>query len=326
MYDYMHTAFVLSNEFVIMYVLLVYAQLLLLDEDSCATNFMSRDSLMSELVQAKSEPITTFLERVRELYEVYGVSSIIVVGGCGAYFSVADTVICMDSYIAVDVTERAKAIAASTQQYKWAINSAIVSKGASCVDGKEDIAMLSATVLRGIDVTMSAVGNGGSGTSTTSLSDTNGLQRRGHFDRNMFSNRSVDIRSLSLRQYGKVFVRDKSSIRCGNSHDDAELMIDLSAVEQLVEVGQLRAIAQAMERLHDDGKERGLRQSLLQVVDDLDAEIGKNGIMHLFPSTSSSSPYDHHIFHGRITRPRKLEVAAAINRWRKLKTAILSER
>ena len=79
--------------------------LLLLDEDSCATNFMSCDSLMSELVQPKSEPITTLLERIRELHEVYGVSSIIIVGGCGAYFSVADTIICMDSYVAMDVTK-----------------------------------------------------------------------------------------------------------------------------------------------------------------------------------------------------------------------------
>jgi hypothetical protein len=49
-------------------------------------------------------------------------------------------------------------------------------------------------------------------------------------------------------------VRNTSSIRCGNSHDDAELMIDLSAVEQLLEVGQLRAIVQVMESLHDDTK------------------------------------------------------------------------
>ncbi len=65
---------------------------------------------MSELVQPKSEPITTLLERIRELHEVYGVSSIIIVGGCGAYFSVADTIICMDSYVAMDVTKRAKMI------------------------------------------------------------------------------------------------------------------------------------------------------------------------------------------------------------------------
>ena len=70
----------------------------------------------------------------------------------------------------------------------------------------------------------------------------------------MFSSRGVDLWSLSLRHHDKVFVRNTSSIRCGNSHDDAELMIDLSAVEQLLEVGQLRAIVQAMESLHDDTK------------------------------------------------------------------------
>ena len=80
------------------YVLLMNVFLLLLDENSCSTNFMSCDSLMSELVQPKSEPITTLLERKRELHEVYGVSSIIIMGGC------------MDSYVAMDVTKRAKMI------------------------------------------------------------------------------------------------------------------------------------------------------------------------------------------------------------------------
>jgi len=78
--------------------------LLLLDEDTCATNFMSRDLLMSQVVSSKQEPITCFLERVRELYDCHGISSILVVGGCGAYFGVADFVLMMESYCASDVT------------------------------------------------------------------------------------------------------------------------------------------------------------------------------------------------------------------------------
>jgi hypothetical protein len=285
-------------------------QLLLLDEDSCATNFMSRDSLMSELVHVKSEPITTFLERVRELYEVYGVSSIIVVGGCGAYFSVADTVICMDSYAAVDVTEKAKTIYANYQ-------------------GGSSSTILPVSSAHGIDATpavgsstsvlYSSNGKKDSGVVCSTTADLGELQRRGNFISNMVSNRAVDVRSLSLRQHGKVFVRDKSSIRCGNSsHDDAELVLDLSAVEQLVEVGQLRAIAQVMERLHDSSRARdrlGLARSLRQVIDEVDSEIENKGITHSEPDS-----YDNHIFHGKLTRPRRFEIAAAINRWRKLKT------
>ena len=53
------------------YVLLMNVLLLLLDEDSCSTNFMSCDSLMSELVQPKSEPITTLLERSAWRFQHY---------------------------------------------------------------------------------------------------------------------------------------------------------------------------------------------------------------------------------------------------------------
>ena len=85
---------------------------LMLDEDTCATNFMYRDHLMGQLVSGNKEPITPFLERVKELYAKWGVSTVMVVGGCGAYFSVADNVIMMDSFEAKDATAEAKAIVA----------------------------------------------------------------------------------------------------------------------------------------------------------------------------------------------------------------------
>ena len=42
---------------------------LLLDEDTSATNFMLRDARMQQLVHREHEPITPFVDRVRELYE-----------------------------------------------------------------------------------------------------------------------------------------------------------------------------------------------------------------------------------------------------------------
>lgn len=77
--------------------------LLLIDEDKSATNFMIRDALMRRLV--KKEPITPFTERVRELYETCGVSTILVIGGSGEYLSVADRVYLMEDYRIFDVTE-----------------------------------------------------------------------------------------------------------------------------------------------------------------------------------------------------------------------------
>ena len=91
----------------------VGARVLLLDEDTSATNFMIRDARMQELVRKEHEPITPFLDRVRELYEVFGISTVLVMGGCGDYFDVADTVIMMRDYLPEDVTAEAREIVRS---------------------------------------------------------------------------------------------------------------------------------------------------------------------------------------------------------------------
>jgi predicted ABC-class ATPase len=89
----------------------VNTKVLLLDEDTCATNLMIRDARMQALVEKSGEPITPFIDRVRQLADERGVSSILVLGGSGDYFDVADTIIRMDIYVPYDVTAEAKAIA-----------------------------------------------------------------------------------------------------------------------------------------------------------------------------------------------------------------------
>jgi predicted ABC-class ATPase len=86
---------------------------LLLDEDTSATNFMIRDRRMQELVAKTSEPITPFVDRIRELRDELQVSTILVMGGSGDYFDHADLVIQMDAYRARDVTTEARRIASS---------------------------------------------------------------------------------------------------------------------------------------------------------------------------------------------------------------------
>jgi predicted ABC-class ATPase len=88
------------------------APALLLDEDTSATNFMIRDRRMQALVAKSSEPITPFIDRIRELRDVLGVSTVLVMGGSGDYFDHADVVIQMDSYHPDDVTESARKVAA----------------------------------------------------------------------------------------------------------------------------------------------------------------------------------------------------------------------
>ena len=87
------------------------ARLLLMDEDTSATNFMIRDHRMQELVSKDREPITPFIDKVRQLLDEHDVSTVLVVGGSGDYFDVADHVYCMVEYRPEDVTERARAIA-----------------------------------------------------------------------------------------------------------------------------------------------------------------------------------------------------------------------
>lgn len=87
------------------------SQVLLLDEDTSATNFMIRDARMQSLVAKEREPITPFIDRIRELYERFSISTILVVGGVGDYLDTADLVIEMNEYHPFDVTPKARKIA-----------------------------------------------------------------------------------------------------------------------------------------------------------------------------------------------------------------------
>ena len=84
------------------------AKLLLIDEDTSATNFMIRDELMQRVIHRDMEPITPFIERIKELYEEYGISTVIVAGSSGAYFHIADCIVQMDRYVPKDITVPAK--------------------------------------------------------------------------------------------------------------------------------------------------------------------------------------------------------------------------
>lgn len=84
---------------------------LLVDEDTSATNFMIRDRRMQELVAREAEPITPFVDRIRELRDHLGVATLLVMGGSGDYLDSADTVIQMHNYAPLDVTKRAHEVA-----------------------------------------------------------------------------------------------------------------------------------------------------------------------------------------------------------------------
>jgi len=222
------------------------SRLLLMDEDTSATNFMIRDERMQELVAKEKEPITPFLDRVRQLYTECGVSTVIVMGGSGDYFDVADNVIMMDCYLPYDVSERVKDIVSRMHS------------------GRK----------------VEVEGKFGEITSRVPL--------RESFDPSR-GKREVKIDAKGLK-----------SILFGR------LSIDLSAVEQIVDISQTRAIGDIIHyySLHHAGKEYPLREGLERVM----KEINEKGMDIL-------SPYKE----GDYAACRIYEVASAVNRMRSLK-------
>jgi predicted ABC-class ATPase len=219
--------------------------LLLIDEDTSATNFMIRDHRMQELVAKDKEPITPFIDKVRQMREELGVSTVIVVGGVGDYFDVADTVLMMDSYEPVDVTDTARAIAAKYAAERIA-------------EGGEAFGR----------VTPRAPQPG-----------------------------SLDPRRGKRPE--KVDAKGRSTILFGRT------AIDLSAVEQLVSISQTRAIGDALvlaRKRFMDGE-----RTVSEILDALEGELDSSGLDALsrFPT-------------GSYARPRRQEIAQALNRLRTL--------
>ncbi len=97
------------------------AKLFLIDEDTSATNFMIRDELMQRVVSRDVEPIIPFIDRVRELYNDYGISTILVAGSCGSYFHKADCIVQMNQYRPMEITALAKKEA---QNYPYTLGDA----------------------------------------------------------------------------------------------------------------------------------------------------------------------------------------------------------
>lgn len=86
------------------------AEVLLIDEDTCATNFMVRDALMQAVVSGDQEPITPFTLQARDLFENQDISVVLVAGSSGSYFYIADKILQMDNYHTYDITDKVKSV------------------------------------------------------------------------------------------------------------------------------------------------------------------------------------------------------------------------
>ncbi|HKQ62221.1 MAG TPA: P-loop domain-containing protein [Candidatus Polarisedimenticolaceae bacterium] len=96
-------------------------RLLLIDEDRCPPSFLQRDARMQRLVPAEQDPLTPLVDRVRELYERLGVSTVLATGSAGDYLEMADTVIEMRDHRPCDASARARRVVVETRGLRRAV-------------------------------------------------------------------------------------------------------------------------------------------------------------------------------------------------------------
>lgn len=253
------------------------ARALLIDEDTSATNFMVRDALMEAVVAREFEPITPFVERVRDLWERAGVSSIIVAGSSGAYFSVADAVLQMDRYRVHDITAHARAICMELEA-----PATPRAAGFTLPAGNRAIAV--APVAPGTD---SARGDRGG------RDDRGGRGARGGYG-GRGAGRGPRPDRIKVRTSGC------EELQVGQGSADVRL------VEQLVDPCQARALAQLVRM----GAQTGILvqgKPVAKAVDELMALLGREGWRALA---------EHDYVACGLALPRPQELAAVLNRWR----------
>lgn len=253
------------------------ARALLIDEDTSATNFMVRDALMEAVVAREFEPITPFVERVRDLWERAGVSSIIVAGSSGAYFSVADAVLQMDRYRVHDITAHARAICMELEA-----PATPHAAGFTLPAGNRAIAV--APVAPGTD---SARGDRGG------RDDRGGRGARGGYG-GRGAGRGPRPDRIKVRTSGC------EELQVGQGSADVRL------VEQLVDPCQARALAQLVRM----GAQTGILvqgKPVAKAVDELMALLDREGWRALA---------EHDYVACGLALPRPQELAAVLNRWR----------
>mgnify|MGYP002735314786 FL=1 len=222
------------------------SSLLLIDEDTSATNLMIRDERMRDLVVASQEPITPLVDRIRGLVDTRDVSLILVMGGSGAYLDVADRVLQMDSYRCEDVTEKAREVVAQNPRER--------------------------TDIPGFPESL---------------------------PRLVMRNRAPGGKPKTRSNGLDSFQIDKQNI-------------NVMDVEQVVEGGQTEAIAWCVRGIVEDLA--NARKSVRELVEEVDELITANGLDAL-------SKFGARKYPPFLVRPRMVDIAAALNRYRALQIA-----
>lgn len=225
------------------------SSLILIDEDTSATNFMVRDALMAQVITPGEEPITPFISRVRGMYEDLGVSSVIVAGSSGAFFHMADTIIQMKEYVPIDITQKAKDAAMAYESGR----------------------MPSAEAAETFPA---------------------------------FNRKRCPEPDPALRKEDRIKMKAMGTSELSICRENVELRY----LEQLKDQEQSMALACLLK--YAQLKMMDGRKDLRQIGDLLEEQLDRSGLESLFERGDVSS---------QLARPRKQEIMACLNRYRKLK-------
>lgn len=295
-------------------------RLFLVDEDTSATNFMVRDELMSRVITPDKEPITPFVRRVRELYEACGVSTILVAGSSGAFFSVADVVVQMDCYRPRDITERVCEVCVSYEEERG--GKAGTAAGAStsgesvlacgCADDRlSGEASLDACAEAGLNATAEVAGRRRMMPALAVRGDRGGRDvRRGEDgsggrggadgrrgERGGSRGRNGDARARHDERM-KVKAHGCDTVSLGKAEVDVRYIEQITDSEQTLALGYLMRFA--LERFGDG------RHTIEEAVSSTFDSLDERGWQ---PFSGSYVPCG-------LARPRKQELFAALNRLR----------
>ena len=153
----------------------------------------------------------------RYLFYVHNLfHSILVVGGAGEYFSVADRVIMMEKYSPFDVTDKAKGIASTFDAAR--------------------------------DKLLAAVGGAG-GEGVAASAAVSAAKGKGKERGRVCFRRRVPLVDSFRYPGGRCVARSKALIVLGGDREGGGVEVDLTCVEQLVEHSQTRALVTILERL-----------------------------------------------------------------------------
>lgn len=218
--------------------------LFLIDEDTSATNFMIRDQLMQSVVSPTEEPIIPFIQRAESLYRNLDISSIIVAGSSGSFFSIADRIIQMKEYLPYDITQKAKE--AAKEYYPSSFSSESFPS---------------------------------------------------------FSTQRCPVANPELKKNDRIKIKAFDTQEVSLNYDTIELryLEQLIDREQTIALGYLLKYAQLSLF---DGK-----RTMDEILSLIEHFITHKGMEALFPSGKVRDS---------LARPRKIEIAACINRYRKL--------